>query len=110
MNSRVTLIGLAAISLLFIASCDVEKQMDTMIDNPSFAEPLFAKFMARNDYQAKAIDTILRDPAMRQQLMEQLAANGEYARAAVEQLMNNPDTREMMGQLLVNQPGTIKAP
>ena len=110
MTVRITLISLVAISLVFMAGCDVEKQMDTMIDNPSFAEPLFTKFMARGDYQAKAIDTILSDPAMRQQLMEQLAANGEYARAAVEQLMSNPDTREMMGQLLMNQPGATQTP
>ena len=105
MTNRLKSIGLAAMALLLLAGCDVEKQMDTMIDNPSFAEPLFAKFLARDEYRARAIDIILRDPATRQLLLGQIAGNAEYARAVVEQLMDAPETRALMGQLLANQPG-----
>ena len=96
--------ALAALCLFTLAACDVEKQMDTMVDNPSFAEPLFAKFMARPEYQVKAIDTILADPAMRQLLFEKMAADMELAQAMADQLMANPETREMVGQMLINQP------
>ena len=94
----------AAVLALGLAACDVEKQMDTMVDNPSFAEPLFAKFMAKSEYQVKAMDTILTDAAMRQTLLEKIAANEEYARAAAEQLMASPENREMIGQMLSNLP------
>jgi hypothetical protein len=106
MSNPKKLVTILAVALLpfMLAACDVEKQMDTMVDNPSFAEPLFAKFMARPEFQGKAIDTILADPGMRQLLLEKLVASPDYARAAAEQLMTNPDTRVMMGQMLVNQP------
>jgi hypothetical protein len=106
MNSQRILaaFALAALCLFTLAACDVEKQMDTMVDNPSFAEPLFAKFMARPEYQVKAIDTILADAGMRQLLLEKLAADPELAQAVADQLMANPATREMVGQMLTNQP------
>ena len=85
---------------LSLTACDVEKQMDTMVDNPSFAEPLFGKFMARTEYQVRAMDTILADTAMRQVLLEKIAANEEYARSVAEQLMSDPRAREMVSQLL----------
>ena len=97
-------VAVAALCLFTLAACDVEKQMDTMVDNPSFAEPLFGKFMARPEYQVKAIDTILADPAMRQLLLEKVMADPELARAVADQLMANPETREMVGQMLTNQP------
>lgn len=104
MTTRLMIIGLSATFLILLSGCDVEEQMDTMIDNPSFAEPLFTKFMARADYQARAIDAILQDSAMRQSLLEQLASNPEYTRAVAEQLIRNPETRELLGRLIVNQP------
>ena len=92
------LLVVGAASLL--AACDVEKQMDTMVDNPSFAEPLFTKFMGRTEYQMKAMDTILADSAMRQILLEKVAAEPEYATALAEYLVANPEMREILGRLL----------
>jgi len=83
-----------------LCACDVEKQMDTMVDNPSFAEPLFAKFMARAEFQSRAIDTILADPAMRQMLLDKVVVNAQYAEALAQQLISNPATRDMVGQLI----------
>ena len=87
-----------AASLLF--ACDVEKQMDTMVDNPSFAEPLFGKFMSRAEFQARAIDTILADPAMRQMLLDKIVVNPQYAEAVAQQLISNPATKDLVGQLI----------
>ena len=94
----------AGLLLFGLAGCDVEKQMDTMVDNPSFAEPLFTKFLAKPEYQAKAMDLILGDPAMRQALLEKVMANADYAKAAAEQLMSNGELREMLGQMLAAPP------
>lgn len=91
---------LASVVMLMPLACDVEKQMDTMVDNPSFAEPLFTKFMARAQYQMKAMDTILVDPAMRQVLLDKIAANPEYAAALAQQLISNPNTRDLVSQLI----------
>jgi hypothetical protein len=71
-----------------------------MVDNPSFADPLFTKFMARTEYQMKAIDTILADSAMRHVLLEKVTAESEYAAALAEHLVANPEMREMLGRLL----------
>ena len=110
MTTRLKILSLAAIATIMLSGCDVEKQMDTMIDNPGFAEPLFAKLMARPDYQAKAIHTLLQDPASRQQLLEQLVMNADYARAVAEQLISNPTTRDMLGRLMAAGPGEINTP
>lgn len=83
-----------------VLACDVEKQMDAMVDNPSFAEPLFTKFMARTEYQVKAIDTILADAAMRQMLTDKVVASPEYAETLAQQLISNPATRDMVSQLI----------
>ena len=108
MGAKRTIVALAAggLLLLGLAACDVEKQMDTMVDNPSFAEPLFTKFMAKPEYQGKAMDTILADPAMRQTLFEKMMGNPDYARAAAEQLMAAPDMRDMLGQMMAAPPDT----
>lgn len=87
-----------AASLMF--ACDVEKQMDTMVDNPSFAEPLFAKFMSRAEFQSKAIDTILADPGMRQLLLDKVVVNPQYAEALAQQLISNPATRDLVSRLI----------
>ena len=81
-------------------SCDVEKQMDAMVDNPSFSEPLFTKFMARAEFQVKAIDTILADPALRQLLLDKIVVNSEYAEAFAQQLIGNPNTRDLVSRLI----------
>jgi hypothetical protein len=94
----------AGLLLFGLAACDVEKQMDTMVDNPSFAEPLFTKFLAKPEYQAKAMDLILGDPAMRQTLLEKVMANPEWARSAANQLMSSTELRNMVGQMLTNPP------
>lgn len=106
MGSRRNLLALAACGLLLLglAACDVEKQMDTMIDNPSFAEPLFTKFLAKAEYQNKAMDAILGDPAMRQALLEKIMGNPDWARAAAEQLMSSADMRNMMSQMMAAPP------
>lgn len=110
MTTRLRILSLAAIATFMLSGCDVDTQMDTMIDNPSFAEPLFAKFMARSDYQAKAMHTLLQDPALRQQLLQQLVMNANYAKAVAEQLMGNPTTRDMLVRLMADWPGAINAP
>ena len=110
MTTRLKILSLAAIATIMLSGCDVEQQMDTMIDNPSFADPLFAKLMARSDYQAKAIHTLLQDPALRQQLIEQLVMNASYAKDVAEQLMGNPTTRDMLSRLMAAQPGEIITP
>jgi hypothetical protein len=83
-----------------VLACDVEKQMDTMVDNPSFAEPLFTKFMSRSEYQVKAIDTILADPAMRQVLLDKILVNPQYAEAVAGQLIGSPATRDLVSRLI----------
>lgn len=95
-------LGIASIcvALWLPIACDVEKQMDTMVDNPSFAQPLFTKFMARPEYQVKAMDSILADPAMRQVLIDKIAAQPEYASALAQQLISNPNTRDLVSQLI----------
>jgi len=108
-KNAVLLVAVAALAVA-LAACDVEKQMDAMVDNPSFAEPLFAKFMAKPEYQMKAIDTILADPGMRQMLVDKIAGNAEYAKAVATQIMANPEQRDMMGQMLMNQPADTTAP
>jgi hypothetical protein len=100
MLKRSLSIVLASMAALMLLACDVEKQMDTMVDNPSFAEPLFTKFMARAEYQVKAMDTILADPAMRQMLVDKVTANPEYAAALAQQLISNPNTRDLVSQLI----------
>ena len=95
---------------LLLAACDVDKQMDTMVDNPSFAEPLFTKFMARSEYQVKAMDTILADPGMRQLLLEKISAEPDYARALVEQMVANPQTRELIAQTMAQPAETVGTP
>ena len=95
--------GLLLLPLL-LAACDVEKQMDTMVDNPSFAEPLFGKFMARPEYQVKAMDTILADPAMRQLMLEKIALSDEYARAMAEQMLARAELRQLIDQMLDSRP------
>jgi len=100
MLKSAVLILTVVVAAFLLAACDVEKQMDTMVDNPSFAEPLFTKFMARTEYQMKAMDTILADSAMRQILLEKVAAETEYATALAEYLVANPEMREMLGRLL----------
>jgi hypothetical protein len=102
--ARTVLGAMALLAALLLSACDVEKQMDAMVDNPSFADPLFAKFMAKPEYQVKAIDTILADPAMRQVLLEKMAASQEHVAAAASQFMADPRSREMIGQMLVDQP------
>ena len=74
MLKRLLVILCACVALALPIACDVDKQMDTMVDNPSFAAPLFGKFMSRTEYQVKAIDTILADPAMRQVLLDAAAS------------------------------------
>lgn len=100
MLKRSLIIAVICVGLFIPVGCDVEKQMDTMVDNPSFAEPLFVKFMARPEYQVKAMDTILADPAMRQVLLDKIVASQDYATAVAQQLMNNPATRDIMSQLI----------
>jgi hypothetical protein len=100
LKPAVRILMVVAMAALLVAACDVEKQMDTMVDNPSFAEPLFAKFMGRAEYQMKAIDTILADPAMRQVLLDKVASEPEYAKALAEQMVGNAEMREMLGQLM----------
>lgn len=100
MLKRFLIIAVMGVGLFLLAGCDVEKQMDTMVDNPSFAEPLFAKFMARSEYQVKAMDTILADPGMRQVLLDKITASPDYATAVAQQLLGNPATRDMMSQLI----------
>jgi len=51
MRNRIFFVVAILLVALSLTACDVEKQMDTMVDNPSFAEPLFGKFMARAEYQ-----------------------------------------------------------
>jgi len=101
---RIATMSLLVLSALALSACDVEKQMDTMVDNPTFAEPLFVKFMARSEYQMKAMDTILADAAMRQMLFEKVVANADYARAVAEQLLANEAARQMVSQMMTNQP------
>ena len=110
MTTRLKIMGLATIAAIMLSGCDVEQQMDTMIDNPSFAEPLFSKLMARSDYQAKAIHILLQDPALRQQLLEQLVMNASYAKDVAEQLTSNPTTRDMLSRLMAAGPGEINTP
>lgn len=112
MGSKRKVLALAACGLLLLglAGCDVEKQMDTMVDNPSFAEPLFTKFLAKPEYQAKAMDLILGDPAMRQTLLEKVMTNPEWARAAANQLMSSTEMRDMVGQMLTNPPTEAVTP
>ena len=106
-NSKRFLLPVILLLAMTLTACDVEKQMDTMVDNPSFAEPLFAKFMARSEYQMKAMDTILADAAMRQMLFEKVVANPDYARAVTEQLLANEVARQMVGQMMTNQPAEM---
>lgn len=87
-------------SAWLVLSCDVEKQMDAMVDNPSFAEPLFTKFMSRAEFQVKAIDTILADPGLRQVLSDKILVNPEYAEALAQQLIGSPATRDMVSRLI----------
>ena len=101
---KIALLFAVAALAMSVTACDVEKQMDAMVDNPSFAEPLFTKFMGKAEYQVKAIDTLLGDPATRQMLVEHIAANEEYAKAVAAQLMADPEHRRMMGQMLTNLP------
>jgi hypothetical protein len=100
MLKRFLIIAFVCAASLLLFACDVEKQMDTMVDNPSFAEPLFAKFMSRAQYQARAIDTILADPGMRQVLLDKIVVNPEYAEALAQQLISNPNTRDMVSRLI----------
>lgn len=100
MLMRFLILVYSCLAVSLLSGCDVEKQMDTMVDNPSFAEPLFAKFMARAEFQSKAIDTILADPAMRQMLLDKVVVNAQYAEALAQQLISNPATRDMVGQLI----------
>ncbi len=100
MLKRFLIFVCVATAALLLFACDVEKQMDTMVDNPSFAEPLFAKFMSRAEFQSKAIDTILADPAMRQMLLDKVVVNPQYAEALAQQLISNPATRDMVSQLI----------
>lgn len=109
-KQKVFTVCAAALLLFGLAACDVEKQMDTMVDNPSFAEPLFTKFFAKPEYQAKAMDMILGDPAMRQALLEKVMANTDYARAAAEQLMSSTELRDMVGQMLTTPPAEVVKP
>ena len=108
--TKVALIILLVLSVATLSACDVEKQMDTMVDNPSFADPLFSKFMARSEYQVKAMDTILTDPAMRQVLLEKIAAEPEYATALAEQMVAYPETRALLSQMLGESPAGTAAP
>ena len=99
-----------AVCATTLSSCDVEKQMDTMVDNPSFAEPLFTKFMARGEYQIKAMDTLLADSETRQMILEKIVAEPEYASAMVQQLMADPQTRSMLSDLISPPTDTITKP
>lgn len=110
MTTRLKILSLAAIATIMLSGCDVEQQMDTMIDNPSFADPIFAKLMARSDYQDRAIHTLLQDPALRQRLLERLVMNASYAKDVAEQLMGNPTTRDMLSQLMAARQGEIGTP
>jgi len=112
MGARQKLFTVCAAGLLLfgLAACDVEKQMDTMVDNPSFAEPLFTKFLAKPEYQAKAMDMILGDPAMRQALLEKVMANPDWAQAAAEQMMSSVELRDMVGQMLSSPPAEASQP
>lgn len=100
MLKRSLIIVTVCVMAWLVQACDVEKQMDAMVDNPSFAEPLFTKFMSRSEYQAKAIDTILADAAMRQMLVDKVVANKDYAETLAQQLISNPATRDMVAQLI----------
>lgn len=99
-KSRILALAACGLLLLGLTGCDVDKQMDTMVDNPSFAEPLFSKFLAKPEYQTKAMDAILGDPAMRQTMFEKIMANPDWARSAAEQLMASEDMRGMLSQML----------
>jgi len=100
MLKRLLVILCACVALALPLACDVDKQMDTMVDNPSFAAPLFGKFMSRKEYQVKAIDTILADPAMRQVLLDKIVVNPEYAQVLAQQLITHPNTRDIVSQLI----------
>jgi hypothetical protein len=102
------LVAVCALALLFSAvSCDRQKMMDRLMQDPQAVDQLVKSITSNPDALAKMTDSILADTTSAGALMDRIIGTPSLSRKMIEKLAANAVTTDLFVLTLMEDPERV---